>query len=109
MVAVNGESILFTKSSRSEDSSLEGIHHDLHLLLHYLHFCDDRRWGEIHERWEAYVLPLRSAWGIVAFRPLLLPSLGTVTFLVLLLKVRSCIPLAYPFGVAAPPSRGSAL
>ena len=94
MVAVNGESILFTKSSRSEDSSLEGIHHDLHLLLHRLHLCDDKRRGKIHERRKAYVLPLRSAWGIATLRPLLLPSLGTVTFLVLLLKVGSYIPLS---------------
>ena len=35
------------------DSSLEGVHHNLHLFLHRLHLRENRWQGRIHERGHA--------------------------------------------------------
>ena len=68
------------------DASLEGVHHDLHLLFHRLHLREDGRWRCICEGGHARIAPLRST-GLIA-APLLLglPSFGAVP-LVLLLTV----------------------
>ena len=72
------------------DSSLEGVHHDLHLFLH----LRENRWRCcIHERRHAQVPPLRSTGLVTAFWPLKSPSFRAVP-LVFLLDVVSCVPLS---------------
>ena len=43
------------------DSSLEGVHHNIHLFLHRLDLRENRWQGCIHERGHAQVLPFGSA------------------------------------------------
>ena len=33
--------------------ALESVHHHLHLLIHRLYLCEDRRWSRIHKGWVA--------------------------------------------------------
>ena len=61
-------------------SSLESVHHHLHLLLHRLYLCDNRGWSRIHEGWDAYILPLQSVRGVTAFRSFAVSSLNTGIF-----------------------------
>ena len=61
-------------------TSLESVHHHLHLLFHHLYLGGNRGWGRIHEGWDAYILPLQSARGIAAFRSFAVSSLNTGIF-----------------------------
>ena len=74
--------------------SFEGIHHDIRMFHHRLHLCDNVGWSYISDGWMARILSLWSTWGITTFRPLLVSSLGTSTFLVLLLNAMTRILLA---------------
>ena len=58
-------------------SSFESVHHYLHLLLHRLHLREDGGWSCIHEGWDAYVLPLQSAWGVTSFWSFAVSPLST--------------------------------
>ena len=74
--------------------SFEGVHHEVHSFLHHLHLRDHVRWSSIRSGWTACILSLLSTLGVAAFRPLLVSSLRTGTFLVLLLGVKRRILLA---------------
>ena len=74
--------------------SYEGVHHDVYLFLHRLHLLNNVGWSHISDRWTTHILSLWSAWGITTFRPLLVSSLGTSTFLVLLLNAVTRVLLA---------------
>ena len=74
------------------EASLEGVHHNLYLFLHRLHFRENGWWGCIHERGHAQVPPFRSAGLVTALWPFTSPLFGAVP-LVFLLDVMSCIPL----------------
>ena len=78
--AVNGESVRLTRLSRSLDTR------PLRAFI--------IGGGVISVRDEAYILSLRSTWGVTTLRSFLVSSLGTGTFLVFFLVVVSCIPLA---------------
>ena len=74
--------------------SSEGVHHEVHPLLHHLHLHDHLRWTCICGGWATRVLSLWSAWGVATFRPLLIPSFSAGAFLVLLLSVKTRVLLA---------------
>ena len=78
--AVNGESVRLTRLSRSLDT------HPLRAFI--------IGGGVISVRDEAYILSLRSTWGVTTLRSFLVSSLGTGTFLVFFLVAVSRIPLA---------------
>ena len=65
--------------------SSESVHHEVHPFLHHLHLRNCVRGSRIYGEWMAGILSLLSAWGVVAFRPLLIPSFSASSFLVLLL------------------------
>ena len=75
--------------------SSEGVHYKVHPLLHPLHLRDHVRWSCFCGGRTTCILSLLSAWSIAAFRPLLVPSLGVGTFLVLLLGVKHHVLLAH--------------
>ena len=72
-------------------SSLESVHHYLHLFLHRLYLRDNRGWSCIHKGWEAYILPLQSAQGATALWSFLVPSLSTGIFQVFFWNIVSCL------------------
>ena len=67
--------------------SSEGVHHEVHPFLHYLHLRDYLRGSCICAGWTAGILLFLSAWGVAAFWPLLIPSFGIGSFLVFLLSI----------------------
>ena len=81
--------------------SSEDVHHEVHMFLHHLHLHDYVRGSRICGEWSAGILLLLSAWGVAAFRPLLIPSFSASSFLVFLLGVKRCVffgatvPLGY--------------
>ena len=73
--------------------SSEGVHHKVHPFLHHLHLHDYVKGSRICGGWTASILSLLFAWGIAAFRPLLIPSFSASSFLVLLLGVKCYVLL----------------
>ena len=63
-------------------SSLKSVHHNFHLFLYRLYLCNNRWWSHIREGQEAYILLLRSAWGVTTLRSFSVSSLSTGIFLV---------------------------
>ena len=74
-------------------SPSESVHHKVHMFFHYLHLCNNVGWGRISDGWTARVLSFWFAWGVTTLRPLLVSSLSTGTFLVLLLSLMPPVPL----------------
>ena len=74
-------------------SSSEGVHRKVHPFFHHLHLCDNVRWCHICDGRAAHILPFWFAQGVNTFQPLLISSLSTGAFLVLLLSVMPCVLL----------------
>ena len=94
---VNGESVRWTKSSRSVDTRPLRIHHKVHLFLHHLHFDDYMRWNRIRDEWATRVLSFWPTGGIATFQPFWVPSLCAGAFLVLLIYVHHYVLLGQLF------------
>ena len=74
-------------------SSSEGVHHQVHPFLHHLHLCDNVGWSYICDRRTTHILSFWSTKSFASFWPLLVSSLSTGAFLVLLLSVMPCVLL----------------
>ena len=74
--------------------SFKGVHHEVHPFLYHLHLRDYVGGSRIYGGWMVGILSLLSAWGVVVFRPLLIPFFSAGSFLVLLLGVKFYVLLA---------------
>ena len=77
--------------------SSKGVHHKVHLFLHYLHLSNYVRWDRINDGWPASIQLFWFARGIATFRPFFVPSFCTSAFLVFLLGIHHCVLLAQLF------------